>query len=65
VLKKVLDEAVSQMREKTENAAAALETYLQAISDSFAYNMELTLNEFEDSMTGIYGSYERMQEVFE
>jgi hypothetical protein len=38
---------------------------LQTIADDFANAVETATSAFEEAMTGVYGSYEKMQEAFD
>lgn len=57
----IIDNKVMEM--ETEVSSAWADT-LQAIADDFTKAVELTVEEFEESMTGIYGSYEKMSDAF-
>jgi hypothetical protein len=51
--------------ELEEEVNTAWTDTLQSIADEFTAAVELAASEFEESMTGIWGTYDKMQEYFD
>lgn len=47
------------------NVESTLASTLQTIADDFTSAVETATSAFEEAMTGIYGSYDKLQEIFE
>ena len=58
----IIQESVWELEGEVESAWG--ET-LQVIADDFANAVETSTSIFEEAMTGIYGSYDKLQEVFD
>lgn len=66
---KAWDEMIEKAQEQFDDAEEALASTwtdtLTTIADDFASAVEIATTAFEEAMNGIYGSYDKMQEIFD
>ena len=58
----IIQDSVWELENEVESAWSDT---LQVISDDFVNAIEVATSAFEEAMTGIYGSYEKMQQAFD
>ena len=63
LLQQNYDKAVEEFNNAQEQMLSDAETYAQAIKDVLVNSMEQAAQEMEKAMTGVYGSFEQLQEV--
>ena len=63
LLQQNYDKAVEEFNNAQEQMLSDAETYGQAIKDVLVNSMEQAVQEMEKAMTGVYGSFEQLQEV--